>query len=80
MKVQPVDNINFKIYKGSKKRPYGEYHWGEYKEQKIEIYDAHKFSQKLIYISDKFKNFIKSKLTYWQDGVKKVTRAEGRKR
>ena len=79
MKVQPTDNVSFKIYKGTKIRPYGEYHWGFFKDYKIEIYDAHKFKQKLIYVSDKFKNFIKSKLTYWQDGVKKVTKAEGRR-
>ena len=78
MKVQPTDSIAFRIYKGSKIRPYGEYKWGVYRDKKIEIYDAYKHNQKLIYVSDKFKNFIKSKLTYWQDGIKKITRAEGR--
>ena len=79
MNVQPTDNISFRIYKGTKIRPYGQYHWGEYKGNKIEIFDAHKENQKLIYVSDKFKNFIKSKLVYWLDGIKKVIRAEGRK-
>ena len=78
MKIQPTDSTTFKIYKGSKIRSYGEYSWGFYKDKKIEIYDAYNFNQKLIYVSDKFKNFIKSKLTYWQNGIKKVTKAEGR--
>lgn len=78
MKIQPTDNITFRIYKDSAKREYGEYMWGEYKGNKIEVFDAYKYGQKLIYVSDKFKNFIKSKLTYFMDGVKKVMRAEGR--
>ena len=81
MNVKPIDNnINFKIYKGSKPKPYGEYMWGEYKGYKIEVYDAYNYKQKLIYVADKFKNFVKSKLFYWQDGKKKITRAEGKKK
>ena len=78
MKIQPIDNINFGIFKGIKPREYGQYMWGEYKGCKVEIYDAYNYGQKLIYVSDKFKNFVKSKLIYWQNGVKKVTRCEGR--
>lgn len=77
MKVQPTSNINFKIYKGSEIKPYGEYHWGIYKGNKIEIFDAFKYNQKLIYVS-KCMKFIKSKLIYWLDGSKKITRSEGR--
>lgn len=51
--------------------------WGEYKGYKVEVYDAYKYNQLLIYIS-KNMQFIKSKLTYIVDGEKKVTRAEGR--
>ena len=80
MKIQPTDSLNFGILKGIKKRPYGEYMWGEYKDKKIEVYDAYKFNQFLIYLSDKFGNFIKSKLIYFQDGIKKITKAEGRHR
>lgn len=76
MKIQPIDNIKFGIYKGSKKKPYGDYMWGEYKGYKIEIFDAYKHNQKLIYVS-KLMNFVKSKLTYWQDGIKKTMRAGG---
>lgn len=70
--------ISFGIYKGCKSREYGQYLWGEYKDYKIEVYDAYNYGQKLIYIADKFKNFIKSKLIYWQDGVKKTTQCEGK--
>lgn len=78
MKTHPVDNLSFGILKNIKKRPYGDYLQGSYKGYNIEVYDAYKYSQLLIYISDKFKRFVKSKLIYLQDGVKKVTRAESR--
>ena len=77
MDVQPIQPINFGILKKVKKKPYGDYLEGEYKGFKIEVYDAYKYNQFLIYVS-KNMNFIKSKLMYWMDGVKKVTRAEGR--
>ena len=77
MKVQPVDNTIFGILKKVKKRPYGDYMEGAYKDYKIEVYDAYKFNQLLIYVSKQM-HFIKSKLIYWQDGAKKVTKAEGR--
>lgn len=78
MNIQPTNNVRFGIYKGSKQRPYGEYKWGEFKGYKIEVFDAFKHNQKLIYVSDKLKRFVKSKLTYIMDGVKKVTKAEGK--
>lgn len=76
MYIQPIDNVNFKIYKGSAKKSYGEYTWGEYKGLKIEVFDAYKHHQKLFYVS-KCLNFIKSKLIYWIDGKKKITRCGG---
>lgn len=76
MHVNSVDNVSFKIYKSSSPREYGQYMLGQYKDYRIEVYDAYKYRQKLIYVTDKVKNFIKSKLIYWQDGKKKVTRAE----
>lgn len=78
MKIQPVDNIQFGILKSYKKRSYGEYLEGEYKGFKYEIFNAYKNNQKLIYVS-KNMNFIKSKLIYWLDGVKKIMRAEGKR-
>lgn len=77
MKIQPIDNTNFGIYKGCKPRSYGLYKWGFYKDYKIEIYDAYNDGQKLIYVADKCKKFIKSKLIYWEKGIKKVTRCGG---
>lgn len=75
MKTQPIQpNISFGILKGYKKKPYGNYMWGEYKGKKIEVYDAYKHNQLLIYVSEKM-NFIKSKLIYWQDGNKKILRS-----
>lgn len=74
VKPIPTSNLSFGILKGYKKKPYGTYMWGEYKGKKIEVYDATEFHQLLIYISEKM-NFIKSKLIYWCDGEKKVTRA-----
>lgn len=76
MKVQPINNLSFGILKGHKKKPYGDYMWGEYKGKKIEVYDAKEFNQLLIYVSDKMR-FLKSKLIYWQDGIKKVMRVVG---
>ena len=74
-----VDNTNpisFGIYKFSKPKVYGEYTKGIYKGYNIEIYDAYKDKQKLIYVSDSVGRWIKSKLTYFINGVKKITRSE----
>ena len=77
MFVKPVDNVNFKILKGYKTREYGNYMWGEYKNFKIEIYDAYKYNQKLQYVSNKNTlHWIKSKLKYIQDGILKIIRSE----
>ena len=72
-----IYHTNFGILKKVKKRPYGDYMEGEYKGYKVEVYDAFKFNQLLIYVSKNL-NFVKSKLTYWQDGIKKITKAEGK--
>lgn len=76
MKIQPIptNNISFGILKEVKERSYGTYMRGEYKGKKIEVFDAYKNNQLLIYVSEKM-NFIKSKLVYFQDGIKKVMRA-----
>lgn len=76
VKPQPIQPYNptFGILKGYKNRPYGSYMWGEYKGKKIEVYDAYRYNQLLIYVSEKM-NFIKSKLIYWQDGTKKISRS-----
>lgn len=83
MNVPPIQPIKpqptFGILKGYKKTPYGEYTWGEYKGYKIEIFDAKKSQQKLIYVSDnKLLKWIKSKLRYFQDGIKRIIRSKAK--
>ena len=79
MHIQPVGNINFGILKGYKTTHYGDYMWGVYKDYKIDIYNASKHNQKLIYVSDnKFLNWIKSKLIYFEDGIRKIVKGESR--
>ena len=75
--IQPTDNIHFGILQKVKQRSYGTYMEGTYKGLKYEVYDAYKYNQLLIYVS-KNMNFIKSKLTYWLGGEKKVTTARGK--
>ena len=77
MKIQPTNNVNFGIYKGYKKTSYGEYMWGEYKNYKIEIFDAYKENQKLQYVSQKDTlQWVWSKLKYIQDGITKIIRSK----
>ena len=78
MKPQPITNnsITFGIYKGHKPTGYGEFTWGKYRDYNIEIYDSKKDKMKLQYVSDQLKRWVKSKLIYFQDGIKKITRSE----
>jgi hypothetical protein len=80
LKVERInDNINFGILKGYKKTSYGEYMWGTYKGHKIEVFDAKKHQQKLIYISNNSTlKWLMSKLTYIQNGIMKVMRSKAR--
>lgn len=84
MQIQPLRHpspnpISFGIYKGHRITPYGEYTWGEFKGHKIEIYDAYKYNQKLQYVSDsQTLKWLKSKLIYIQDGIRKIIRSEER--
>lgn len=81
MKPQPITTYNpsFGIYKGSKKTPYGDYIWGNYKGYKIEIFDAKKYNQKLYYVSNnQTLKWIKSKLRYFQNGIRKIIRSNAK--
>jgi hypothetical protein len=80
MRIERIkDTTTFGILKGHRLTSYGEYTWGIYKGKKIEVFDAKKHQQKLIYVSDnKLLKWIKSKLTYIQDGIKKINRSEAR--
>jgi hypothetical protein len=71
--------IPFGILQKYRKTTYGHYMIGEYKGNKIEIYDAKAHNQKLQYVSNsKTLKWIKSKLTYIQDGIRKIMRSEAR--
>lgn len=77
MKTHQINpSVSFGILKTYRKTPYGSYMKGVYKEHNIEIYDAKKYNQKLQYVSDKFLNWVKSKLIYFDKGIKKVTKSE----
>lgn len=80
MKVEPIPPIyepSFGILQEYRKTPYGYYMKGKYKDYKIEIFNATKYDQKLQYVSHyTFLTWIKSKLSYVQDGVKKIVRSE----
>ena len=87
MRIKPVEHkygkpkpypVSFGILKGYKKTPYGEFTWGKYRGYNIEIYDAKKDKMKLQYVSDHLRRWVKSKLIYFQDGIKKITRSERR--
>ena len=77
MRINNINSTNFGILDRSsiKKRPYGDYYNGTYKGNKIEIYDAYKFNQRLIYVSDKQSNFLRLKLIHFEDGVRKIFRS-----
>jgi len=71
--------ITFGILKGYRKTAYGQYMWGKYKGYKIEVFDAtKKDGQKLQYVSDNLLRWVKSKLTYIQNGIKKINRSEAK--
>lgn len=74
----PSPNPTFGIYKGTKKTDYGHKDYGVYRENNIEIYHDKIDNMKLHYVSDKFRNFIKSKLTYFINGIKHITRSNAR--
>lgn len=86
MQVQPIRHpspnpkpITFGILKGYKKTSYGQYMWGTYKDHKIEVFDAtEKYGQKLQYVSDSLLRWVKSKLIYLQDEIKKINRSEAK--
>ena len=63
MKIEPIrPQPAFGILQKWHPTLYGDYKCGYYKGLKYEVYDAKKYDQKLIYVSDKLSNWIKSKL------------------
>lgn len=83
MNVPPTQPIKpqptFGILKGYKKTPYGQLTWGTYKNYRILIKDDKMYDQKLIYVIDnKLSKWVKSKLIYIQDGVRKIMRSQAK--
>lgn len=88
MRIKPVEHkygkpkpypVSFGIYKGSKITSYGEYTWGMFKGYRIEIYNAKEHNQKLQYVSDSQSlKWLKSKLIYIQNGIRKIVRSEAK--
>ena len=71
--------VPFGILQKYRKTEYGGYMIGEYKGHRIEIYDAKAHNQKLQYVSDsKTFQWIKSKLIYIQNGIKKIMRSSAK--
>lgn len=65
------------ILRGYNKTPYGDYMWGVSRNRKIEVFNARKYDQKLIYISElPTLKCVKYKFTYKQNNVKRVVRSE----
>ena len=78
MRTQPITNKpqpSFGIYKGTKITSYGKCTYGNYKRYNIEIYDDVKDKAKLYYVSDNIRRWIKSKLIYLDNGIKKIIRS-----
>ena len=76
MIIDTSRKINFGIYKGIKKTGYGQRMYGTYKGNNIDIYYDKQDKTKLFYVSDQLRNWIKSKLVYFDKGNKKVVTSE----
>ena len=78
MQIQPLQNYNptFRIYKGTKYTHYGQCTYGVFRDRNIEVYFDKKEKTKLFYVSDLLRNWIKSKLIYFDKGIKKIVRSE----
>ena len=87
MRIKPIElkfgkptpkPISFGIYQKTIKSAYGTCVIGEYKGDNIKIYTNKYDKTKLFYISDRFRNWIKSKLIYFENGVKKIKRSKAK--
>ena len=80
MLIQPIqpNSISFGIYIKTKKTSYGQCDIGKYKGKNIEIYNDFKDRTKLYYVSDELRRWIKSKLIYFEKGIKKIIRSENK--
>lgn len=82
MKPQPIQTYNptFGIYLKTKRTAYGHCDIGKFKGNNIEIYHDYTDKTKLYYVSDSVRKWIKSKLIYFDNGIKKIMRSENERR
>ena len=81
MKPQPISPVSFGVYLRTRKTSYGQCDYGVFRNENIEIYTAKEngsLLHKLFYVSDAVRNFIKSKLIYFENGTKKILRCYGK--
>lgn len=78
MKTQPIskNSPTFGIYKGTKIKHYGQCVYGQFKDNNIEIYSDNLRQTKLYYVTNKFRKWIKSKLVYFENGIKNTVYSE----
>lgn len=79
--IPPINPIKtseptFGIYIRTKKTPYGHCDIGKFKGLNIEIYHDYKDKTKLFYVSDSVRNWVKSKLIYFERCIRKIVRSE----
>lgn len=70
----------FGIYLKTRKTAYGHCDIGKYKNNNIEIYHDYTEHAKLYYVSDSIRRWIKSKLIYFENGIKKIIRSNASER
>lgn len=82
MKPQPITTYNpsFGIYKGYKPTKYGGHLWGEYKGYNIDIYTDNRDKVKLQYVSDSNRRWLRSKLIYYFNGIKRIIKSNNKER
>jgi len=81
--IQPIQpnkpEPSFGIYMKTKKTQYGYWDYGIYKGHKISIFHDNRDNTKLQYVShNELGTWIKSKLEYFVDGVRKILRSEAK--
>lgn len=79
MQIEPVrPQPTFGIYIKTKKTSYGHCDIGRYKGNNIEIYHDYMERTRLYYVADKVRNWIKSKLVYFEHDKKRIIRSENK--
>ena len=77
MNIEPIKpQPTFGIYLRTRKTAYGHCDIGKYKNRNIEIYHDYETKSKLFYVSDALRNWLKSKLIYFERGLKKIIWSE----